>query len=130
MSDYIKRFIIEFIEQEDDSLGSAGAAVKTLNTLIEHLGTANFAVEGRFPLGVAAKAGKIRFVNMLSTIEGINLDAQNHKGRTAVMLANKHGHFDVADFLEELGADMTLRDNKGMTTEDYKNEYLANQQAA
>jgi ankyrin repeat protein len=49
---------------------------------------------------------------------GAQLDAVDHRGRTALMIAADLGHAELADIVIERGADQNLRDKAGKTALD------------
>ena len=50
-----------------------------------------------------------------SKLAGVNLDAQDAQGRTAAHGAAMWGYTDVIKFLAKNGADLTIKDKRGLT---------------
>ena len=60
---------------------------------------------------VATENGNLDCVKVLLVEYGVNVDFQNIKGKTPLMLASRTGHVDVVSFLVEHGADLNLQCN-------------------
>lgn len=70
---------------------------------------------GRTPLAAAAAAGHIAAVSALvRAAAGVNLDAQDEDGCSALHLAALRGHNHVVDLLTSAGADASVRTRNGL----------------
>lgn len=69
--------------------------------------------------------GKKASLQVLSQMQGFDVNAQDREGRTALMLASDMGRLDMVDALLKMGADVSLKDNNGHSAFDYaqKNQY-------
>ena len=70
------------------------------------------ALGGQGLIRASEKGDRDRVVRLLETAD---LDAQDRRGRTALMYAALHGHDDVVDMLLKAGADVHLHDEYGQT---------------
>jgi len=68
---------------------------------------------GNYPLGLAAGWGALPIVNQLLTVIGIEINAQNSFGDTALMMAAFGGHKAVVEALLAKGADVIKTDTFG-----------------
>lgn len=57
-------------------------------------------------------------VQMEKTYDRTDLDIQDARGRTALMIAAEKGYKEIVETLREIGAKMTLKDKKGRTALD------------
>jgi len=75
---------------------------------------------GDFPLSVAAVRGDVAAIQTLHAA-GACLNAKGEHGYTALHSAVEQGHRDAVDCLLALGADKTIRTDKGLTPLDLAN---------
>ena len=50
--------------------------------------------------------------------DGVDINSNNDKGLTALMLATQEGHKDIVELLLQNGADITLKNHEGKTALD------------
>lgn len=53
------------------------------------------AVEGQTPLAIAAQFDHVQVVELLSEVDGTDVNYRNHRGRTPLSLAAGNGHYEV-----------------------------------
>lgn len=76
-------------------------------------------------LHLAARAGDLALTKRLAAGSGADgTDGRDEDGRTPLMLASRHHHDDVVEYLLSRGADASLRDNNGRTALDLAHEGL------
>ena len=76
--------------------------------------------KGWIPLHIAAINNHYEIIELLhSKIKDTNLDAKDHEGSTALIMASKHGANKAICKLLELGANLYAFDNKKMTSLHY-----------
>ena len=68
-------------------------------------------------------------VKLLLAQPGIQLDAINIDGRTALMAAAEKGHLEIVEMLLKAGAKISITDKRGETATSLARETLARQQA-
>ena len=69
------------------------------------------------PLIVAAQNDRKR-ISVLLVKAGANLNAANARGNAALHYCYAYGHFDLAEFLERRGADVSVRNEAGVAPRD------------
>ena len=72
---------------------------------------------GNTPLIVAAQNDRKR-ISKLIVKAGANLNAANAEGNAALHYCYAYGHFDLAEFLERRGADVSVRNEAGIAPRD------------
>ncbi len=82
-------------------------------------------VKGDTPLISAARLGKNNVVQQLLTQEGININATNELGHTALHVATKHNKESTIKMLVKAGIDIDITDKAGNTALDYAIEQNA-----
>ena len=76
-------------------------------------------VDGLAGIHHAARAGNCTIIKHLLEQCGVGVDDKYQAGKTALYLATYNGHEDVVRMLvDEFGADMTIKDDKGETVLD------------
>ena len=68
------------------------------------------------------KNANYKVLEFLVIKHGININLQGVSGETILMEAVRLGNLETVDFLLGLGADASIRDNKGKTALDYAKE--------
>lgn len=64
---------------------------------------------------LACKNGHLNVCEFLLAKENIDLNTQSDEGATAFLLAAEHGHIHVCKYLQEQGAETSIKDNHGRT---------------
>jgi ankyrin repeat protein len=64
---------------------------------------------------LAVKYGTPAIVRMLIETNKVDLNARDHQGLTALMIAAHKGHMAIVKILVEAGADVMLTQRQGMT---------------
>ncbi|KAG7203270.1 hypothetical protein KM043_010364 [Ampulex compressa] len=77
---------------------------------------------GNTPLYWAARAGHLDCVKELLNLPNSAVNVQNKMGDSPLHVAASHGHIDIINLLLESGADPTLKNNDGLTTEDLSSD--------
>jgi uncharacterized protein len=88
--------------------------IKVLFLLFFLLTSVSYAGELEDKLSQAADAGNVSEVNRLLE-QGVEVNAQDNDGATALMLASQNGHLNVVKALLEKGADVNAKANEGET---------------
>ena len=78
-------------------------------------------------LGAMAAYGNLDVVKFLTSLPETNIDSQDDKGATPLILAAFNNHPKIVEFLLQKGADASIKDNSGKnaldwaTSKDYAN---------
>jgi serine/threonine-protein phosphatase 6 regulatory ankyrin repeat subunit B len=106
-----------------DSEGSTALYIAALNgnydvvkELINHGANVNLANNDRWtPLISATGKGHLTTIQALLSVPGININAKNDGGLTALYIAALNDNYDVVKALIKQGADVDITDNHGQT---------------
>ena len=78
-------------------------------------------------MGEYASNGNLDVVKFFTSLQETNIDSQDDKGATPLILAASNNHPKVVEFLLQKGADASIKDNSGKnaldwaTSKDYAN---------
>ena len=84
-------------------------------------------IENRTELMFASYRGDIKSVQSLVDQGAADINARDHQGWTALMIARLEGHLEVADFLNNAGTEFTTRDHEILINAEAQRQYTSEQ---